>query len=353
MSILHKLLQTLHELQGSDLHLASENSPMVRVFGEVLALPMPPLKTAEIHQMLKEISNENDYETFMKTGDIDFAYAIQGYSRYRVNFYKECRGIAATFREIPVTIQNLESLGMPKALQELTLLPKGLVLVTGPTGSGKSTTLAALIDYANSMRRAHIITIEDPIEFIHASRKSLINQREIKTHTRSFATALRAALREDPDILLVGEMRDKETIALALEAAETGHLVFATLHTISAAKTIDRIIDVFEAAEQPQIRSSLSESIQAVISQTLLKTADGNGRVPALEVLMATPPVRNLIRENKTYQIPNVLQTSRAQGMNTLDDDIERLLNEGLITGDQAMIQAQNKQRIKEVLSRL
>lgn len=257
------------------------------------------------------------------------------------------------FREIPQRISTVEELGLPIMLRELALLPKGLVLVTGPTGSGKSTTLAALVDYANTKRRDHIITIEDPIEFVHQSKSCLVNQREIGRDSRSFGTALRSALREDPDIILVGEMRDLETISLALEAAETGHLVFATLHTISAPKTIDRIIEVFPPEEQAQIRTSLSESIQAIIAQTLFKRADKKGRVPALEIMFGIPSVRNMIRESKTFQLPSVLQTNRNVGMQTMDDDIERLLMQRIIAPEAGLVHAQDKGRLREAIGKL
>lgn len=346
------LLQLLHQQNGSDLHLASGNPPFIRTLGELHPLGKESYTTDDLLEVLRQTTTREKYTEFMDSGDLDFAYAGDNNTRYRVNFYRENKGVAAAFREIPMQIKSLEALGLPTQLQDLALLPKGIVLVTGPTGSGKSTTLAALIDFANSVRHDHIITIEDPIEFLHSSRACLVNQREVGRDTHSFASALRAALREDPDILLVGEMRDLETITLALEAAETGHLVFATLHTISAAKTIDRIIDVFSAEEQQQIRTSLSESLQAVLCQTLFKRMDMSGRIPALEVLLATPAVRNLIRENKTYQIPSILQTNHNIGMHTMDDDIERLLSKCLIEPSAALVHAQNRQRISECIKR-
>ena len=280
-------------------------------------------------------------QAFEQTGDLDFAYEIPGLARYRANFFRQNRGISAVFREIPQRISTVEELGLPIMLRELALLPKGLVLVTGPTGSG------------NTKRRDHIITIEDPIEFVHQSKSCLVNQREIGRDSRSFGTALRSALREDPDIILVGEMRDLETISLALEAAETGHLVFATLHTISAPKTIDRIIEVFPPEEQAQIRTSLSESIQAIIAQTLFKRADKKGRVPALEIMFGIPSVRNMIRESKTFQLPSVLQTNRNVGMQTMDDDIERLLMQRIIASEAALVHAQDKGRLREAIGKL
>ncbi|MDP3428637.1 MAG: PilT/PilU family type 4a pilus ATPase, partial [Humidesulfovibrio sp.] len=267
-------------------------------------------------------------------------------ARYRVNFFMQHRGIAAVFREIPQEILTVEQLGLTDRLRDLAMLNKGLVLVTGPTGSGKSTTLAAIIDYANKNRRDHILTVEDPIEFVHQSQGCLVNQREVGRHTQSFKAALRGALREDPDIILVGEMRDLETITLALEAAETGHLVFSTLHTQSAVKTIDRIIEVFPEDGQAQVRTSLAESLRAVVSQTLFKRIDTKGRVAAQEILMAIPSVRNLIREGKTHQLPSVLQTGREQGMQTLDDEIARLITAGIISPEDGLAQAQNKDKI-------
>lgn len=353
MSKIDNLFQLLHTNHGSDLHLSAGSVPLLRIFGDLARVDAPVITTEELMSVLREMVPMDRVEQFEQTGDIDFAYDIQGLARYRANFFRQNRGVSAVFREIPQRIKTVEELGLPSMLRELALLPKGLVLVTGPTGSGKSTTLAALVDHANAKRRDHIITIEDPIEFVHGSKNCLVNQREIGRDSRTFGTALRAALREDPDIILVGEMRDLETISLALEAAETGHLVFATLHTLSAAKTIDRIIEVFPSEEQSQVRTSLSESIQAIIAQTLFKRADNQGRVPALEVLFAVPSVRNMIRENKTFQIPTVLQTNRSMGMQTMDDDIERLLGNRMISPEAALVQAQDKGRIRDVIGTL
>ena len=353
MSPIDNLFRLLHANHGSDLHLSAGTVPLLRLFGDLVRVDAPVVSAEELTAVLREMVPMERVQTFEQTGDLDFAYEIPGLARYRANFFRQNRGVSAVFREIPQRISTVEELGLPAMLRELALLPKGLVLVTGPTGSGKSTTLAALVDHANVNRRDHIITIEDPIEFVHRSKNCLVNQREIGRDSRSFGTALRAALREDPDIILVGEMRDLETISLALEAAETGHLVFATLHTLSASKTIDRIIEVFPAEEQSQIRTSLSESIQAIVAQTLFKRADGQGRAPALEILFGIPSVRNMIRESKTFQLPSVLQTNRNVGMQTMDDDIERLLLQRVITPGAALVQAQDKARIREAAGRV
>jgi len=276
---------------------------------------------------------------------VDFGYEIQGLGRFRVNYFRQMRGMSAAFRVVPQRVPSMDELRLPAILKDLVMLPKGLVLVTGPTGSGKSTTLAAMIDHANQHRREHIITIEDPVEFVHQSKGCLVQQREVGRDTRSFQAALRGALREDPDIILVGEMRDRETIALALEAAETGHLVLSTLHTVSAAKTVDRIIEVFPGDMQGQIRSSLSESLRAVVSQVLFARADKPGRVAAQELLLAVPAVRNLIRENKTYQLPSLIQMGKAQGMQHLDEQIQKLLDSGMISPEDALAQAVDKKR--------
>lgn len=351
MSTIDNLFHLLHTNLGSDLHLSAGSPPVLRIYGDLVRVDAPAVSSEELMAVLREMVPIERVQAFEQSGDLDFAYEIPGLARYRANFFRQNRGVAAVFREIPQRINSVEELGLPPMLRELALLPKGLVLVTGPTGSGKSTTLAALVDYANTHRHDHIITIEDPIEFVHRPKSCLVNQREIGRDSRTFGTALRAALREDPDIILVGEMRDLETISLALEAAETGHLVFATLHTISASKTLDRIIEVFPAQEQAQVRTSLSESIQAIVAQTLFKRADGKGRVPALEILFGIPSVRNMIRENKTFQLPSVLQTNRNAGMQTMDDDIERLLAQRAITPEAALVHAQDKSRIRESIA--
>jgi twitching motility protein PilT len=305
------------------------------------------LDNDELKAMLYEIAPANKIKLFEETGDIDFGYEIPGVARYRSNFFMQKNGCGAVFRQIPEEIMTAEQLGLPSVISKLASLPRGLVLVTGPTGSGKSTTLAAIVDVANKIRKDHIITIEDPIEFVHQSRGCIINHREVGIHTKSFSAALRGALREDPDIILVGEMRDLETISLAIEAASTGHLVFSTLHTMSAPKTIDRIIEVFPATEQPQIRSTLSDGIRAVISQVLFKRIDQKGLCVALEILIATPAARNLIREGKTHQIPSVIQTGKKYGMQLLDDAIMELFQKGWINADDAYLKANDKTRFR------
>lgn len=351
MARIDQFFHILHQLGGSDLHLSSGCTPMVRVHGTLQRLDHPTLDDAELAAMLDEIIPPARRDEFAASGDLDFGYAVPDVARYRANFYHHERGVGAAFREIPSNIPSVEALGLPPLLRDLAMLPKGLVLLTGPTGSGKSTTLAAMIDHANTHRRDHIITIEDPVEFVHAPRGCLINQREVGRHTKSFAAALRGALREDPDIILVGEMRDLETISLALEAAETGHLVLSTVHTISAPKTIDRIVEVFPPEMQAQIRTSLSETLQAVISQVLFPRADRPGRVAALEIMLGVPAVRNLIRESKTYQLASVLQTGKNAGMQTLDDDILRLLAAGLIHPRDAAVHVADKPRFKPYLT--
>ncbi len=350
MAQINAFFEMLHQYSGSDLHLTSGSQPLLRLRGQLQRVKYKALEHEELKALLYEITPEAKIKEFEETGDVDFAHEVPGLARYRVNYFMQHRGIAAVFREIPQEILTVEQLGLTERLRDLAMLNKGLVLVTGPTGCGKSTTLAAIIDYANKHRRDHILTVEDPIEFVHQSQGCLVNQREVGRHTQSFKAALRGALREDPDIILVGEMRDLETITLALEAAETGHLVFSTLHTQSAAKSIDRIIEVFPEEGQAQIRTSLAESLRAVISQTLFKRIDKPGRVAAQEILMAIPSVRNLIREGKTHQLASVLQTGREHGMQTLDDEIVRLVTAGIISPEDGLSQAQNKEKISALI---
>ena len=350
MAQINAFFEMLHQYGGSDLHLTSGSQPLLRLRGQLQRVKYKALEHDELKALLFEITPEAKIKEFEETGDVDFAHEVPGLARYRVNFFMQHRGIGAVFREIPQEILTVEQLGLTDRLRDLALLDKGLVLVTGPTGSGKSTTLAAIIDHANKNRRDHILTVEDPIEFVHRSQGCLVNQREVGRHTQSFKAALRGALREDPDIILVGEMRDLETITLALEAAETGHLVFSTLHTQSAVKTIDRIIEVFPEEGQAQVRTSLAESLRAVVSQTLFKRIDKPGRVAAQEILMAIPSVRNLIREGKTHQLASVLQTGRDHGMQTLDDEIARLITAGIISPDEGLLHAQNKDKINGLI---
>mgnify|MGYP000356045033 CR=1 FL=1 len=350
MAQIDAFFKMMHELGASDLHLSSGTQPVVRLHGEMQRVKFKSLESEDLKKMLYEITPEPKIKEFEESGDVDFSYELPQVGRYRVNFFNQLRGVAAVFREIPQEILTVEDLGLPPILKNLANLPKGLVLVTGPTGSGKSTTLAALVDYANKNRKEHILTIEDPIEFVHDSINCLINQREVGRDTQSFKAALRGALREDPDIILVGEMRDLETIELALEAAETGHLVLGTLHTISASKTIDRVIEVFPADMQSQIRSGLSDSLRGIVAQNLFKRIDKKGRVAALEILIATPAVRNLIRENKIFQINSVIETGKKYGMQALDDAIMQLLQDNIIDSPQAYNKAVNKSKFKDFL---
>jgi twitching motility protein PilT len=321
--------------KASDVHLSSGQPPMVRINGDVRKLDMPSLDQESAHKMIYDILNDEQRKVYEEMLELDFSMSLGEYGRFRVNVFKQNRGDAAAFRPVPSKIPTFEELGLPKVLASIARAEKGLVLVTGPTGSGKSTTLAAMVNLVNSEMRGHIITIEDPIEFVYAPNLCLVNQRELGPHTRSFSNALRAALREDPDVVLVGEMRDLETISLALTAAETGHLVFATLHTSGAPKTINRIIDVFPAGQQNQVRSMLSESVQAIVTQALFRRRDGRGRVPAFEVMLATPAIRNMIREDKIAQMPSIMQTSKALGMQTMEMAVKDLLARNLVTMDE------------------
>ena len=317
--------------KASDLHLSSGLPPMIRVHGDVRRINLPAMEHKDVHAMVYDIMNDGQRKHYEETLECDFSFEIPNLARFRVNAFVQNRGAAAVFRTIPSKVLTLEDLGAPKIFKDIAEYPRGVVLVTGPTGSGKSTTLAAMINHINENDHAHILTVEDPIEFVHESKKCLINQREVGPHTLSFSNALRSALREDPDVILVGEMRDLETIRLALTAAETGHLVFGTLHTSSAAKTIDRVVDVFPAAEKEMVRSMLSESLRAVISQTLLKTKDGAGRTAAHEIMIGTPAIRNLIRENKVSQMVTAIQTGGALGMQTLEMSLKKLRGAGII----------------------
>jgi twitching motility protein PilT len=325
---------------ASDLHVSAGEPPMVRLHGEMKRVNVPPLSAEQVREMIYEILNDQQRRTFEERHEIDFSIELRETARFRVNVFVQRRGMAAVMRTIPITFPTFEKLRLPPVLRKVAKLDKGLVLVTGPTGSGKSTTLAAMIDLINSERAGHILTVEDPIEFVHTSKSCMVNQREIGPHSGSFASALRAALREDPDVILVGEMRDLESISLALTAAETGHLVLGTLHTVSAPKTIDRVINVFPAQEQDQIRTIFSESIQAVVSQVLLRTADGQGRVAAVEVMLGTPAIRNLIREHKIAQMVSAMQTSVAVGMQTMDQALKDLVIKKVVTKDEAMTRA-------------
>lgn len=335
---------------ASDLHMISGQQPMVRLSGEVERIDYPVLESDELKKILYEITPDTKIKTFEETGDIDFAYELPNIGRFRVNFFNQLYGIAAVFRIIPSEILTMEQLGLPPILTQFCKLEKGLVLVTGPTGSGKSTTLAAMIDYINKNRKNHILTIEDPVEFVHIPRLCSINHREVGTHTRSFTAALKGALREDPDVILVGEMRDLETISLAIEAASTGHLVFGTLHTQSATKTVDRIIDVFPTAEQEKVRQTLSEGLKGVVAQALFKKI-GGGRCAALEILVCNNAVANLIREGKSHQVPSIMQTQKKIGMRLLDDSIMELLNASKISPEVAYEKAMNKDNFVKFLS--
>jgi len=338
-----ELLAFVVKNKASDLHLSSGLPPMIRVHGDVRRINLPAMEHKDVHGMIYDIMNDGQRKHYEENLECDFSFAIPGLARFRVNAFVQNRGAAAVMRTIPSKILSLEELRAPKIFAEIADQPRGIVLVTGPTGSGKSTTLAGMVNHINDNEQGHILTIEDPIEFVHESKKCLINQREVGPHTLSFSNALRSALREDPDVILVGEMRDLETIRLALTGAETGHLVFGTLHTSSAAKTIDRIVDVFPAAEKEMVRAMISESLRAVISQTLCKTKDGSGRVASHEIMIGTPAIRNLIRENKIAQMYSAIQTGQNFGMQTLDQNLSDLVRRNVISAAEARGKAANK----------
>ncbi len=339
---INKLLSYALESGASDLHLSSGSIPMVRINGIMKPLNMSSTSDEDMNSILPQVMNEDQIENFHENKEIDFSSRLEGKGRFRVNFFQQIRGLAAVFRAIPEIPKGFDELALPPILENLSMLDRGLVLLTGPTGSGKSTTLAAMVDHINQNRECHIITIEDPVEYFHSSNQCMINQRELGASTHSFANALRSALREDPDVILVGEMRDLETISLALTAAETGHLVLSTLHTSSAVKAVDRIIDIFPSSQKGQIRSMMSESLEAVIAQKLLQTKDKKARIPALEIMIATTAIRNLIREDRIYQIPSVMQAGGVEGMQTLDQDLQRLVSQGKIQRSAAAQIAEN-----------
>ena len=350
MAKIDAFFRLLNEEGGSDLHLSTGNPPMIRVKGELKRIEFPVLEHESLQEMLYEICPEDKQKLFEEKWDLDFAYELPGIARYRANFLNQKWGIAAVFREIPSQILTVDQLGLPDICLKLSMLKRGMVLVTGPTGSGKSTTLAAMIDYANKNRNDHILTLEDPVEFVHKSQKCLVNHREVGTHTRSFHNALKGALREDPDIILVGELRDLETIELAVEAAATGHLVFGTLHTMSAMQTVDRLVEVFPASQQERIRVTLAESLKGVIAQNLFKRIDKPGRCACLEILAVNSAISNLIRTGKTHQLLGVMQTQKKLGCRTLDDAIEEKLAEGWISIEEAYEKSIDKKRFADRL---
>src|SRR5438309_5804930 len=350
MAKIDAFFKLMFDQGASDLHLTSGQQPILRLHGDMERIKYKVLEDGELKAMLYEIAPEIKIKQFEETGDVDFGYEIPGVARFRCNFFNQKYGCGAVFRQIPTKVSTAQDLGLPPILTRAAMLNKGLVLITGPTGSGKSTTLAAMVDFSNKHRKDHIITIEDPIEFVHQSQSCLVNHREVGMHTKSFSAALRGALREDPDIILVGEVRDLETIELAITAAATGHLMFGTLHTPSAAKTIDRVIDVFPAGQQNQIRNTLSEALKGVVAQNLFKRIDVKGRVCALEILVVTPAIANLIREAKTFQIPGMLQVGKKYGMQTLDDAIMDLLNKKIISAEDAYSRCIDKNKFRPLL---
>ena len=352
MPQIDQFLRLLVQQKGSDLHLSCGSPPVMRVHGHLQRIKFRDLTPQDMRALVPEILDDEQREVLDEKHDIDFAYEIDGVARFRGNAFFQHRGMGAVFRVIPSKVLTADELNLPEAIRGLTKLTKGLVLVTGPTGSGKSTTLAAMIDLINQTRGEHIITIEDPIEFVHQNQQSLVNQREVGPHTASFSAALKAALREDPDVILVGEMRDRETVSLGLTAAETGHLVFGTLHTNSAHKTVDRIIDIFPADQQEQVRAMLSESLRGVVAQQLMRKKGGDGRVAAHEILIGTAAVGNLIREGKTFQIPSIIQTGKRDGMVQMDQSIMSFLNSGVIDPEEAFIKAHEKSLFKQYVEK-
>lgn len=355
MAKIDAFFNLMFEQKASDLHLSAGNPPILRINGELHRVDYPPLESDSLKAMLYEIAPELKIKTYEETGDVDFGYEIPGVSRFRANFFNQKNGVSAVFRQIPSTVLSFEDFEkfdapLPPVLKKFAMLNKGLVVVTGPTGSGKSTTMAAMVDYANKNRKDHILTVEDPIEFVHESKNSLVNHREVGLHTRSFAAALKGALREDPDIILVGELRDLETIELALTAASTGHLVFGTLHTQSAAKTVDRIIDVFPADQQNKTRATLSEALRGVVAQNLFKRIDKKGRVAALEILVFTTAIANLVREGKTHQIPGMIQVGKKLGNQPLDDAIMDHLKMKRISPEEAYDKCLDKKKFRMFL---
>lgn len=342
------LLKLVVEKQGSDLHIRAGEPPVIRVFGDLVRTDYPRLSPEDAKQLVYDILSDERRHRFERNMELDMAYAIPGLARFRVNVFKQRYHVGAVFRLIPIRVQTLDELNLPEVLKRVSLLPRGLVLVTGPTGSGKSTTLAAMIDHINEHRNVHVVTIEDPIEFVHGDKLAAVNQREVEIDTHTFADALRHVMRQNPDVILVGEMRDLETMQLAITAAETGHLVFATVHTTDAAQTMDRVVDVFEPARQEQIRMQLSVVIQAVISQTLLHRQDRPGRVAAFEIMLATPAIRNLIRERKTHQIYSMIQTGHDLGMQTLDAHLLEIYRAGIVNFEDALAKSSNPAEFRQ-----
>jgi twitching motility protein PilT len=353
MAKIDAFFRLMNSQGASDLHMVAGSPPCLRIQGDIETVKYHELTSDELLEMLSEITPEYKLKQFEESGDVDFGYEIPGVSRYRANLYRQAHGVAAVFRQIPSKIMTIEQLGLPPIARRFAMMKKGFVLVTGPTGSGKSSTLAAIVDYANKNRRDNIITVEDPVEFKHHRINCLVSHREVGPHTRSFAAALRGALREDPDIIMVGEMRDLETIQLALEASATGHLVFATLHTQSATKTVDRIIDVFPADARNQVRTTLADSLKGVISQTLFKRVDSRGRIAAIEVMVGTPALAHIIREGKTHLLSNIIQTGKKLGMRCLDDAIEELVQKKIIAPEEAFEKAVNKERFINYLTKI